>query len=151
MAVYVDAKILDGLMTRLAAFTIPAGIASRWPGYTSAMIAAPNVPFTPGQRYLRASILRNTTRQITLGTAGYNRHVGIFQVDVMWPENGGETSPVEIAGAIAAHFKRGTTFTYQDVIIRITMPPTIAPGLQSPPSYMVPVSIAYQADAPNPA
>ncbi|MCF3934347.1 DUF4128 domain-containing protein [Acuticoccus sp. M5D2P5] len=121
-------------------------------------IAWPNVDFTPPPRtgvgkgaYLRASHIPTTTDQITLGDSGYNRHRGIFQIDVVWPANGGLVAPMKVVDAIIAHFQRGTVLTEGGHIVRIYAPPHPGPVISSPPQIQIPVSVRYQADAPNPS
>ncbi len=141
MATYPETKILEGFAARLAALT-----------FTPALpVSYPNISFSPpaSGKYLRARHLPNTTQQISLGSTGFNRHQGLFQIDVMWPLGVGETAPKEIAGKIIDHFKRGTEFTRESLLIRIPEPPSVAPALVDGVSYMVPVSIRYQADAAN--
>lgn len=142
MTSHVESKIFEGFTVRLAALTFSPVLPIAWP----------NVSFTPpaAGKYLRARHLPNTPEQISLGSTGFNRHVGLFQVDVVWPEGVGETAPKEIAGAIVAQFKRGTEFTRESIIIRIPAPPAIAPSIQDGKSYVIPVTIRYQADATNP-
>lgn len=142
MAVYVETKIFEGFAARLAALTLSPVMP----------VSYPNRSFSPpaNGKYLRARHLPNTTTQITLGASGFNRHQGLFQIDVMWPLNAGETEPKEIAGAIIAQFKRGTEFTREGLLIRIPEPPSVAPALIDGVSYMVPITIRYQADAANP-
>lgn len=142
MATYAETSIAEALLARLATLTLSPAMP----------VAYPNVTFTPpAAGYLRATHVPNTANQVTLGTSGKNRHLGIFQVDVFLPINGGISTPMEKAGAVAAHFKRGTTLTRDGISIRIVRPPEIRPALQSAPYLQVPVIIRYQADAANPA
>lgn len=141
MATYVETKIFEGLLNHLSGLTLSPTMSIAWPG----------VAFTPpAAGYLRVRHFPNVTDQVTLGTSGKNRHVGTFQVEVLWPQDGGESTPKERAGAIVARFKRGTSITRESVIIRIIRPPSIAPSLEEPPYLSIPVSIRYQADTDNP-
>lgn len=142
MATYVETSIVEALMARLATLTLSPALPVAWP----------NVDYTPpAAGYLRVTHAPNTATQVTLGTEGKNRHIGIFQVDVMLPIIIGISTPMEKAGAVAAHFKRGTVLTKDGISVRITRPPEIRPALQSLPYIQVPVIIRYQADADNPA
>lgn len=142
MATYVETHIMEALFARLASLTLSPTMPIAWPGTDLR---------PPSGGYLRASHLPNTTAQITLGTSGLNRHVGLFQIDVMWPESEGLTEPLERAGAVIAHFARGTTMTRGGVTVRVTSPPSLAPAQHDPPFMMVPVSIPYFADTANPS
>lgn len=114
-------------------------------------LAYPNVQYDPpATGYLRATHLPNTTEQVTLGDSGRNRHFGLLQVDVMWPKNGGNVAPMEIASQVIAHFKRGTSFTQNSVLILINSPPSVAPYIDADPFIQIPVTIPYQADTANP-
>jgi len=141
LAAHIETKIAEGFAARLAALVFTPALPIAWP----------NVAFTPpaSGKYLRANHLPNTTSQISLGTSGQNRHIGLYQIDVLWPLNSGDTAPKEIAGAIAAHFKRGTEFTRETVLIRIPSPPSIAPALVGSASYQIPVTVSYLADVAN--
>lgn len=142
MATYVETSIVEALMARLLTLTLSPALPVAWP----------NVEYTPpAAGYLRATHAPNATNQVTLGTSGKNRHIGIFQVDVLLPITTGISTPMEKAGAVAAHFKRGTTLTKDGINVRIVRPPEIRPALQSLPYIQVPVIIRYQADADNPA
>lgn len=138
----VEANIFGGLLKHLGEMVLTPPLP----------VSYPNAPFTPpaSGKYLRASHLPNTTSAVTLGPNGINRHQGLFQVMVVWPENLGEIDAKVVADAIVTRFKRGTTITHNGQIIRIIQPPSVAPGMQDPPSYMVPVTIRYLADAANP-
>lgn len=142
MATYVETKILNALLSRLSSLTLSPAMP----------VAYPNVAFTPSATgYLRATHVPNTANQVTLGASGKNRFEGLLQVDVFWPEDAGLVAPSERAGAVAAHFKRGTDITLDSITVRIVTPPEIRQALQSPPYTQIPVMIRYQADAANPA
>lgn len=141
MATYTETKIKRALISHLMGLTLDPAME----------IAFPNASFTqPAAGYLRATFVPNTVNQVTLGDLGKNRFLGLFQVDVFWPENKGYVAPTERAGAIAAHFKRGTVVTLDGTTVRIIRPPSIAQALQSAPYIMIPVTIQYQVDASNP-
>lgn len=142
MATYVETSITEALLAQLATLVLSPVLP----------IAYPNVTFTPpAAGYLRATPVPNIANQVTLGSSGKNRFEGLFQVDVFLPQNAGISTVLEKAGAVAAHFKRGTTLTRDGINVRITRPPEVRPHLQSPPYVQVPVMIRYQADAANPS
>jgi hypothetical protein len=141
MATGIEAKIFEGLMARMASLTTSPSMPVAWP----------NVSYDPPSTgYLRVSHLPNETDQVTLGTSGQNRHMGLLQVDVMWPKGEGSVDPLEVAAQVVAHFKRGTTFTQNSVDIRIVSPPSISPPLDDDPFRAYPVTIPYLADTANP-
>ncbi len=91
------------------------------------------------------------TEQVTLGTNGQNRHIGIFQVTINWPLGKGAETPKHMAGDIIRHFKRGTVITKDGETIKIITPPGIDTGFPEDDFYRLPVSIRYRVDANNPA
>ncbi len=143
MATYVETKIERALMYHMSTLVLSPVMS----------VAYPNADFTPpAAGYLRATHVPNTANQVTMGSNGKNRFLGLLQIDIMWPQNsGGYSAPMERAGAVAAHFKRGTNITLDGVTVRIVRPPETRPMLKSPPYVQVPVMIRYQADAANPS
>lgn len=141
MASTTDAIILDGLCTHLAGLTLSTPLTVAWP----------DVDFTPpAAGYVRVTFLPNETMQSELGDAGRNRHMGLFQVSVMWPEGNGSVTPTDLAGEIVAHFKRGTVITHDGLIIHIDRPPYISPRLKDSPYTQYPVTVSYRSDNANP-
>ena len=141
MADYVETKVFEAMASHLASLTLSPPLPIVWP----------NMGAEPSGDYLRVSFSPASINQITLGDTGQNRHAGFMQIDVFTTEGGGATAPLETAGAIAARFKRGTVLTRQGVTIRIIRPPTIDPPLQDAPWLMIPVTVRYSVDAPNPS
>ena len=142
MATYIQTKIFNALATKLAALTFSPALPIAWP----------NVNFTPPDAntgYIRAQLFPATAEQTTLGTDGQNRHTGIFQVDVIWPENQGLTAPTEKAGAIADHFKRGTLLTTDSIALRIDQPPLVRGIIVDGGTIQIPIDVRYTVDASN--
>jgi hypothetical protein len=137
----IEAKIMAALMGRLQA--LPQSPTVAWPG----------LDFQPaiGTPYLRPSFLSVPTVQATLGLAGFNRYSGILQVSVFHPINQGIIAPTEIAAAVAAHFKRGTSMAQGGVTVRVEAPPTVNTALTEDGWHHTPVSISWFADVPNPS
>ena len=124
MASTADAIILDGLCSHLDGLTLS----------TPLQVAHPDKDFTPPEAgYLKVTHLPNVTTQEELGDAGRNRHMGLFQVSVMWPEGQGGVVPTDIAGEVIAHFKRGTVITQDGVTIHVDKPPYLSPRLKDTP------------------
>jgi hypothetical protein len=137
----VEGKIEDALFAHLDAFTpaIPTSY--------------PNRDFTPpaSGKYLRATHQPNRSFQATLGDAGTNRLQGILQVDVFDRENAGSLPSREMAGALIAHFKRGTRLDAGGgLVVRVNAPPYAVAPIQNNGWLQTPVTITYFADAPNP-
>lgn len=84
-------------------------------------------------------------------TKGSSRYTGLFQVDVVFPENVGMVKPRDVAAAVAAHFKRGTSLVSGPVRVNITRPPYDGPVLENAGGFMIPVTINYSSINANPA
>lgn len=142
MALTADAIIFDGLCNHLDRLVLSRALKIAWP----------DVDFVPpAEGYLRVTFLPNVTVQGDLGTLGRNRHAGLFQVSLMWPEGYGSGEPMALAGEIIAHFKRGTVITRDGVTIHIDRPPYLSPALKDPPFTQYPVTISYRSDNSNPS
>jgi hypothetical protein len=138
-----ETKILEALLGRLATLTLSPVVPVAWP----------MVGYTPGASpYIRPWLLPGTTTQVELGSEGHNRHTGIFQVSLFWPESSaGIRRPMEAAGAIARHFRRGLDISSDGVVVRIFSPPYTSPLQQEPGWSQIPVNVPYQCDTPNPS
>lgn len=84
-------------------------------------VAWENADYTPtdGVMFLRETLLSGDTNQTSLGNDGYDEHLGVYQIDVFAPKGGGKGEAITKADAIADHFKRGTTLTYNSADVRI--------------------------------
>lgn len=133
MATHPDTKIFEALTARLA--TLVTGLPVAWP----------NVDFKPGQGgYLKPSWLPADTVMSAVAQ-GTHQARGVFQVSVYWPEDDGLTAPLEVAGAVAAHFAKGTKLDRQGVRVRVENPPSVAAALQETGWLQVPVTVPYRA------
>lgn len=113
--------------------------------YPSTKIAFGNMNFTPPRResHFRTGFLPNPPRQEELGDTAPNVHTGAYQVSVFAPSGEGAVDAIDLAGSVAAAFPRGRRIIDEGIIIRIDGPPSIAPALQEPDWYQIPVSINY--------
>ncbi|MDA8114990.1 MAG: phage tail terminator-like protein [Acidithiobacillus sp.] len=130
--------IRSAFVTRLQAF----------PGLPS--VAWENVPFTPatGVPYLQPSLLPGEPTQAEIGTAGANRHVGIYQISIFAPTGTGIGAINTLRDGLCDHFKRGTILTYAGITVTCqkAFP---GPVIQETDWQHVPVSIRFMCDAPN--
>lgn len=136
-----DSEIFEAFVKKLHALTLT-------PAHE---VAYPNVDADPDARHLRCFLLPAEPGQVTYGEAGKNRHRGLFQISVAWPRGMGEVAPGAAAGAVAAHFKRGTVLTEDGINVRVIRPPYRMTAVVEPTWYVIPVRIPYQADAANPS
>lgn len=105
-------------------------------------IAWPNIAYDPaaGTTFLRVSFLPGDTEQVSLGASGKDETNAIYQVDVVSPRGAGRTN---IPDAIADHFARGSTLTYNGTTLRVRSV-SIGPAINDGAWHFVPVSISVQ-------
>lgn len=129
----VEATIADGLLRALS--NAPIGL--------FVPIVYPNMPFQPaGETYLRASYVPSATSSVDL--VQWDRHSGILQIDVMWPENRGVSGGLRLADEIAQYFKRGTRIVESGTVIQILRTPGVGGPIVDPPYQQIPVSVYYE-------
>jgi hypothetical protein len=115
-------------------------------------IAWENTNFTPtnGIAHLETWLLPIKTEAITLGPAYWEEFSGIFQITCVYPAGRGTNDAKTKAAAIKTRFKRGTSFTYNilEVKIRAAYPES---GHYSEDGswYRIPLSIIYICYASN--
>lgn len=114
----------------------------------------PNRAFTKAnwltEGWYEVDIIPGEPIQVELGTAGRNRWVGIFQITVCVPLDGGKDMANARYNAIAELFPRGSVFSGVE-ILRVHRSPTLSSEQESVSTdhYRVPVRIAYRADLAN--
>lgn len=146
-ATYAETKVLEALLGRLATLSYTPALPVEWPDTEFER------PTSGG--YLRPSHLPAPTQQVELFEAGRNDHTGNFQVSVFFP-GGTKEAPTlrpayEVAGAICAHFKRGSDIAREGIIVTVSGPPYPSPPLSDTPGWFhLPVTIPYRARLPNP-
>lgn len=111
-----------------------------------------NTNYVPvnGIGYLETWLLPIPTEAITLGPSYWEEFSGIFQITCVYPSGRGTNDAKTKASAIKKRFKRGTTFTYNDLVVKVreTYP---ASGFYSEDGswYKIPVSVVYICYANN--
>jgi hypothetical protein len=139
-AVGTDALIAEALLNRLAAFTASPALQVAWPNVPFPAPPATDKPDT----YLQASVLRAQTQGI--GIAAWDEHAGILQVDVLYKPSDGEIKPLNVAGAVAAWFGRGTRMVNGSVQVDVYETPSVANSTPNGDGYdKFPVSIRYRS------
>jgi hypothetical protein len=106
-----------------------------------------NVPADPvnGATYLRAFLLQAPTRSEDLAGA-HRAYLGVFQVSIVLPINGGTGAGLDIADELEALFPVNGRYTSGSVTVQIVSPASPGPGIDEPDAYVIPVSIPYRAD-----
>lgn len=131
-------SIARALFTRMTALVTDPVLAVAWP----------DVPFTPttGTPYLAVSFLPNGNQRRFIGSSAPHRHIGIMQVDVMWPKGQGEIQPLKVAGQVAAHFPCDLALYQDGIRVRITKEPDIVGPLSIKDGWLTcPISIQFEA------
>lgn len=98
----------------------------------------------PGTLFLRETVLPAEAFQAEQGDSGRDLHSGIYQVDVFSPVDQGKNAAIVQADAIADHFSRGTTLTYNGINVRLTRT-SLGAGFNDGAWWIVPVNIRYQS------
>jgi len=111
-------------------------------------VAWENVNFTPPQDepYLRGFLLPATTVAAGLGTSAYNKHSGVYQVDVIYPAGQGWGGCSSMAEKVRKNFKRGSSLKSGAIIIESA---STGPAMREDGRYKIPVSINYIGWLPN--
>ena len=84
-------------------------------------VAWENKKFDPviGETYIRPTLLPGETVPDTIGSAGSDLNVGVYQVDIFTEASKGKKALVEMMDKIALQFKHGTQLTSNSVIVEI--------------------------------
>lgn len=106
-------------------------------------IAWPNLDYDPslGTVYYRPRYLPVDTSQVSMGSAGKDKTLGIYQIDIMHPKGGGRSGKID---PLADHFKRGSVIAYNGVSVVVR---TVALGtpINDGAWYAIPVSVTIYA------
>lgn len=134
MVLSVEAAIADALLTHLASYVSVSGT----------HVAYPGIPYTPvdGKPYIDTALLPNKTDTIGISD-GSAKHMGILQLSLMWPVNRGVIKPMDDAGEIIQHFRKGTLIYSNGVKVQINKQPWASPPLQEEDRVRIPISVPY--------
>ncbi len=136
-------EIRAALIGRLVAASPGAGI-------SSSSVAWENKDFNPASaRWYRVAFLPGEPRAAAIGTDAQNRHVGIFQIDIMSPTGAGDVPAQTEAERIAACYKRGTVLTSSGVSVIIDKAYRMPGDSSDPAWYRIPVRVQWRADVDN--
>lgn len=137
-----DARVLDALLWRLGQLTLSPALPVAWP----------DTEFDPGtdgtSGYLAPSWLPAGTTSAAV-SGGSRNFGGVFQVSLFLPEarDRGPIVPVDIAGAVAAHFAKDVVIQRpgSPIRVKIEQPPTVEQPVPEQGWTATPVSIPYRA------
>lgn len=109
-------------------------------------IANPYVAYTPtvGLAYLDIRpVLRAAPENPSLPFDGSNIFRGVFQVDAVASDGGGESPGLRLASLVAARFAVGTKLVAGSYYVKCNKIPTIAAAVKDAPWVRFPVSIPF--------
>lgn len=128
------AAIYDALMTHAQAldvglpFDVPEPIEAFVPPASGKYIKLEHLPNAPGWVGLRGKMDQ-----------------GILLVTVVWPKNEGLVPPLEIAGAIEAHFPAGLPLTSNGFRVKIEAASYVGAPVVEPTEVRLPVTVRWTA------
>lgn len=133
-----EAEIMLALRAHLVAFAQPRGLP----------IAFTNKNFTPPatSKYMRETFLPNGTMRPEIADDSLPVWQGIYQIDVFWPSNGGETEPLNLAGAIADHFSPATRLRAAGLTVRIQSRPSTSPLMVTDARSMIATTVSWRVE-----
>lgn len=93
--------------------------------------------------YLKPTNLPADVSQASLGTAGLDKHIGIYQVSIFVELLTGKKEGNNLADAIANHFARGSKLVYDTAKLRI-INVKIGQGRRDITHYHIPIDVNYE-------
>jgi hypothetical protein len=103
------------------------------------------VPPTDGSAYQAADLLPASPDNPTLGD-GFYREIGLLQVTLLYPLNGGSGTAYAKAEAIRDWFPRGLSLSSGGITVKIQRTPAIGPKRIAEDRFILPISVRYYAD-----
>ncbi|MFZ6773030.1 phage tail terminator-like protein [Undibacterium sp. SXout7W] len=106
-----------------------------------------NSPYTPVNNtpYQRVYLMLATPDNPTMG-GSFFREVGIFQINLFYPLQGGTAATAARVDAIRTAFKRGNSFIKDDHIITIDRTPEVPQGIVDIDRWMQPIKIRFYSN-----
>lgn len=136
-----------GAITEIVkAFSIALGAI---PGFPPIAYENTDYTYVTGTMFLQAFHMPTSASPANIGPDAFINHRGIFQINVVAPHGQGAVKAASVVDSIISAFKAGTTLISplnQAVRILRAVP---AGGLNDNDWYIIPISIYYQAFAPN--
>ena len=102
------------------------------------------VPATDGSLHLRQHNMPASTMQSDLGASGQDYTTGLYQIDVVGIAGKGKAAIYTLADQVADQFKRGTSLTYNGVVVRVSSVERTALIIEDKFAF-IPLSIEYEA------
>ncbi|RKD68972.1 phage tail terminator-like protein [Rhizobium sp. WW_1] len=147
MADSVEKKIYQALLTKVQALPLPTGMTQ------SANVALPNAPFTPTAttKFISVEVHFNRSIETDLSLVMDPIRQGFMRCNVMWPKGAALVDGIDLAGSIAAFFRRGTKLLRADTQVRIDEAPEVGVVVTGDTHVTVPVTIRWNCQPQVPA
>ena len=109
-------------------------------------VAWPNVEFNPPEDHKYVSVIhfRNQNERLYL-RGNEQRRQGLLQLSVVYPIGEGSPPSLALAGAVAAGFSQDLILRSEGVKVQITKEPDAMSAIKTDVSWIVPVSVYYEA------
>lgn len=113
---------------------------------TTLPVAWPNVEFNPpaDHRYVSVDHFRNQNTRLYLRGAEQQRQ-GFLQLSLVYPLGNGSPPSLQAAGDIIVDFPQDTVLVSEGVRVRITKQPDTMSPIKTDVSWIIPISIYYEA------
>jgi len=139
----IEEKIEEALYVHVAALAALDGMPSiAWPND-----AFPVPPETKPGTYIELRLMPNDNTRLFLNGGAPHMRQGILQLTVFTPLLVGSAPATALAGEIAEFFPADLDLFNDGVRVRIQQAPDVLPGDKDDVSWMVPISIRYEAFA----
>jgi len=74
---------------------------------------------TVGTLYVRPTLLTGGSIPETVGSAGRDLNIGVYQIDIFGEAEQGKNEVITMADTVADHFKHGTQMTYNGSTVEV--------------------------------
>lgn len=111
---------------------------------TASQVAWFNAKFSPDVKklYIKPTLLLSPTQQVSLGTNGFERVSGIYQISIFALRDVGSASFEAVARGVINYFRAGTKLVYSGVEITVQTSYSGTP-LEQEDRVLLPVSIVW--------
>ncbi|TWB61695.1 uncharacterized protein DUF4128 [Rhizobium sp. ERR 922] len=147
MADSIEKKIYQALLLKVQALPLPTGMTQ------AANVVLPGVTFTPTAttKFISVEVHFNRSIETDLSLVLDPIRQGFMRCNVMWPKGTALVDGVDLAGSIAAFFKRGTKLLRTDTQVRIDEAPEVGVVVTGDTHQTIPVTIRWTCYPQAPA
>lgn len=94
--------------------------------------------------YIRTTLLPAETETVTIGLTGYDRFIGLYQIDIFMPEGDGAAGSNWIVDEIIKAFPKRTLITTDNITVQI-LNYSKSPAILTTQLYMTPLLLEWQS------